>query len=284
MEIEIIDTGYFFADGGAMFGAIPKTSWGKRYASNEANGCILAMRSLLIKTDCGRIILVDTGAGNKHLRQLSYYKFFDLKDLHEELLKRDVLPEQVTDVVLTHLHFDHCGYVTLKKEDSDLLELAFPEATHWVSKEQWESFTHPHPLEKSSFIRENMELAAEKEHLRFVSKYEKLCTGVSLKLFNGHTAGQIVPYFKMGGKTYVLPGDVIPLAPSVSPHWISAYDTSPLQSFDEKMRLLDEAAKEEQAIFFCHDAYTLCATVKKIGAFFKVNEVTNSRKYTNNAG
>ena len=105
MDIQLIDTGFFHADGGAMFGAIPKTAWSRRYPSDKQNGCILAMRSMLVRDGNGKIVLVDNGAGNKHLKQLSYYNFFDLVDLKEELRRRDVACEDVTDVILTHLHF-----------------------------------------------------------------------------------------------------------------------------------------------------------------------------------
>ena len=116
MDIQLIDTGFFHADGGAMFGAIPKTAWSRRYPSDKQNGCILAMRSMLVRDGNGKIVLVDNGAGNKHLKQLSYYNFFDLVDLKDELQRRDVACEDVTDVILTHLHFDHCGYTTQKEE------------------------------------------------------------------------------------------------------------------------------------------------------------------------
>lgn len=278
MEIEIIGTGFFYADGGAMFGSVPKTSWSKRYPADEHNGCVLAMRSMLIKTPCGRVILVDTGAGNKHLKLLSYYRFFGLKDLRDELTERGVSATSVTDVVLTHLHFDHCGYVTVRNEDTNTLELAFPNAKHWVSDSQWQSFTHPHPLEKDSFMRENMDLTFEQGKLERLKDEKLLCPGVLLKLYGGHTQGQIVPYVDVPDRTYVFAGDVIPLAASVSPGWISAYDTCPLQSYDEKLRMLEPAAREKQALIFCHDAYTISGTVKKIGSFYKVDEVLSSCK------
>lgn len=265
-----------------MFGAIPKTSWSKRYPSDEANGCRMAMRSMLIKTGCGRVILVDTGAGNKHLRLLGYYRFSGLTDLGDELQKRGVSKDEVTDVVLTHLHFDHCGYITLRDEETGRLELAFPNATHWVSRAQWESFLNPHPLEKASFMQENMALAADV--LQLISGNTQICPGVSLELYNGHTSGQIAPYVEAGGRTYVFAGDVIPLAASVSPAWISAYDMNQRQSYDEKIRLLERAAKEKQVLFFCHDAYTLCATVKKVGSFFKADQIMDQRKYEDHAG
>ena len=156
MDIQIIDTGYFYADGGAMFGAIPKTAWSRRYPSNETNGCVLAMRSLLVSNVPEKVILIDNGAGTKHLRQLSYYNFFDLVDLGEELHKRGISPGLVTDVVLTHLHFDHCGYSTLKNEETGEIYPAFPNATYWVSRKQWDNYLHPNALEKDSYFIENM--------------------------------------------------------------------------------------------------------------------------------
>lgn len=279
MEIELIDTGFFHADGGAMFGAIPKTSWSKRYPSDETNGCVLAMRSILVRTPGGRVILIDTGAGNKHLKLLSYYKFYGLTDLGEELQKRGISRTDVTDVILTHLHFDHCGYVTLRNEETGLLELAFPNANHWISESQLQNFIHPHPLEKASFMRENMDLAIEKGVLQLIQEDTSICPGILLKLYNGHTKGQIAPYINTKNRTYVFAGDVIPLAASVSPHWISAYDTSPMQSYDEKIKMLEQAAKEKQAIIFCHDAHTLCATIKKVNDFFKTDEVFDLYNY-----
>lgn len=278
MKIDVIDTGRFYADGGAMFGAIPKTSWSKRYASNASNGCVLAMRSLLIRTTCGRTILVDTGAGTKQLKMLNYYNFFDLKDLHEELYRKGIASDEVTDVVLTHLHFDHCGYVTLRDEESNELKLAFPNAKHWVSERQWDTFLHPHPLERASFIRENMDLAYDKGRLCLIKEDTFLCPEVQLKLYDGHTPGQIAPYLLKDNTTYVFAGDVIPLSASVSPLWISAYDTMPLLSYDEKMRMLTQAADQKEVLFFCHDALTICSTVRKIGSFFKIDEVVDCEK------
>ena len=269
MEIDLIDTGCFYADGGAMFGAIPKTAWSRRYPSNEKNGCILTMRSLLISKYPEKIILVDNGAGNKHLDQLSYYNFFNLVDLEEELRKKGITPEQVTDVILTHLHFDHCGYSTKKEEKTGELYPSFPNATHWVSRKQWENFLHPNPLEKDSYFMENMQAIADKGLLRLIDTDTKLCPDIELRIFDGHTPGQIVPYIQTGGQTFFFAGDVIPLAASVTPEWISAYDTFPVTSYQEKVRMLEEAAREGQALIYCHDAYTRCSTVKKVNDFFK---------------
>lgn len=272
MKIELIDTGYFYADGGAMFGAIPKTAWERRYPANEKNGCVLAMRSVLVTTDDGRVILIDNGAGNKHLKELSYYNFFDLLDLKEELAKRNISPEDVTDVILTHLHFDHCGYTTQQDAETGKLRLSFPNATHRVSKTQWDNCQNPNPLEKDSYFPENIWEAADRGKLDLLEEDYLLSPDMLLCLYDGHTPGQIVPYIYMPEQTFVFAGDVIPLAASVSPAWISAYDTHPVISYAEKIRLLEEAAKGGQQIIFCHDAYTRCATVKKVGDFFTLHE------------
>lgn len=272
MDIQLIDTGFFYADGGAMFGAIPKTAWSRRYPSNEQNGCVLAMRSVLVRDDNGRIILIDNGAGDKHLKQLSYYNFFDLADLGEELQKRGVACEEVTDVILTHLHFDHCGYTTRKTQQPGYA-LSFPNATHWVSRRQWENFLHPNALEKDSYFIENMQAVEDSGKLCLIDGETQLCPTVNLRLFDGHTPGQIAPYITTPERTYVFAGDVIPLAASVSPEWISAYDTYPVLSFREKVRMLEEAAREKQALIYCHDAYTHCSTVKKVNDFYRKEDV-----------
>lgn len=275
MEIDLIDTGCFYADGGAMFGAIPKTAWSRRYPSNEKNGCVLTMRSLLISKYSEKIILVDNGAGNKHLDQFSYYNFFNLVDLEEELRKKGITPEQVTDVILTHLHFDHCGYSTRKEEKTGELYPSFPNATHWVSRKQWENFLHPNPLEKDSYFMENMQAIADKGLLRLIDTETKLCPDIELRIFDGHTPGQLVPYITTSEQTFVFAGDVIPLVASVSPEWISAYDTYPVTSYQEKVRMLEEAAREGQVLIYCHDAYTKCSTVKKVNNFYKKDRLVD---------
>lgn len=268
MKILTIDTGYFYADGGAMFGAIPKTSWSRRYPSNSQNACVLAMRTLLIEAD-GRIILVDNGAGYKHLKTLSYYQFFDLQDLHEALRKRGIEPTDVTDMVFTHLHFDHCGYTTLHDPLTDTLRLAFPNANHWVSRRQWENFRHPHPLEQGSYFPEDMQLVETSGRLRLVEEEELALTPhVRLRLFDGHTPGQIALYCDLPERTYLFAGDVIPLVAHLSLEWISAYDDAPLLSYEAKERMLAEAVAHKQAIIYCHDAHTCCSTVKRVNRFY----------------
>lgn len=273
MNIQLIDTGFFYADGGAMFGAIPKTAWSRRYPSDEQNSCILAMRSALVLTDDGHIVLIDNGAGDKQLSRLGYYRFFDLVDLGNELHKRGISCNDVTDVVLTHLHFDHCGYTTRRSETEGQASYtqAFPNAAHWVSRAQWENFLHPNALEAESYFTENMQAVADNGYLRLIENDTSLCRGITLRLYDGHTPGQIAPYITTPERTFIFAGDVIPLAASVSPLWISAYDTFPVLSYTGKIKMLEEAAREKQAIIFCHDAYTRCSTVKKVRDFFKAD-------------
>jgi glyoxylase-like metal-dependent hydrolase (beta-lactamase superfamily II) len=255
VKTELICTGYFYADGGAMFGTIPKTTWQRQYKANDKNRCVLAMRSMLVTTDCGRIILIDTGVGNKHLKKLRYYDFFDLSDLSDNLTEKEIPPEEITDVVLTHLHFDHCGYTTQYGTNGSLI-LSFPNATHWVSRAQWENCMQPNAMEKGSYFPENIIPVQESGKLALIDKDTNLCPSVDLRLYGGHTPGQIVPYIHTPEQTIVFAGDVIPLAASVSPEWISAYDTCPVISCREKIRMLEEVAGKHQQIVFCHDAYT----------------------------
>jgi glyoxylase-like metal-dependent hydrolase (beta-lactamase superfamily II) len=255
-----------------MFGAIPKTAWQYRYPCDDKNQCVLAMRSALVRAADGRIVLIDTGAGNKQLKQLSYYGFFNLTDLAEELSKRDVSPEQITDVVLTHLHFDHCGYLTRKDEAGETSTPVFPNATHWVSRGQWDNSHRPNPLEKDSYFIEDIDALSKANKIRLVDEDTDLCCDIRLRLYDGHTSGQIVPYIKTPERTVVFAGDVIPLVANVSPEWISAYDTFPVTSYYEKVRMLEEASAEGQALIYCHDAYVCCSTIRKVKDFYKTDK------------
>ncbi|MDR3262427.1 MAG: MBL fold metallo-hydrolase [Tannerella sp.] len=271
MSFQLINTGYFYADGGSMFGAIHQKAWSRRYPVDDRNRCVLAMRVGVVVTGCGRTILIDTGVGDKQLDRLqaTSYHFYDLVNLHDALRKRGISPGQVTDVILTHLHFDHCGYAT--RIENGQITPAFPEATCWVSRSQWENALHPNPLEADSYFSENMDAIEKSGKLRLVQTDCDVCEGVQLRLYEGHTQGQLVPYVRTDDNTVVFAGDVIPIAAHVSPKWISAYDVYPLTSYYEKVRMLDEASANNQVIVHYHDAYTSCSTVKKFNNFFKID-------------
>ncbi|MDR2498832.1 MAG: MBL fold metallo-hydrolase [Tannerellaceae bacterium] len=262
-SVELIETGRFYADGGAMFGCIPKASWTRRYPCKADNACVLAMRSMLINDGNGRIILVDNGVGNKQLRKLRSYNFFDLVDINSELQRRGIAPTDVTDVVLTHLHFDHCGYTT-QRDDDGRLKLSFPHARHWITRSQWDICNNPSPLEQSSYLKENIEPLADATGLRLIDSPVDISPAVALKIAGGHADGQIVVYATDADRTYVFAGDVIPLAAHISLAWISAYDLFPLNSYNAKRLILDEAARLHQSLVYCHDAYLPCSTIKKL--------------------
>lgn len=271
-SLHLINTGCFYADGGAIFGATPQSAWRRRYSCDEQNRCILAMHVGLVITGNGRVVLIDTGVGDKQLEQLrsTTYQFFDLVDLYEAIGRYGVMPEQVTDIVLTHLHFDHCGYVT--KNENGRVVPAFPNATCWVSQSQWENALNPNPLEIDSYFPENMDAIEQAGRLRLINEdYELLGNDIILRMYEGHTVGQIVAYIQTDELAVIFAGDVIPIAAQISPKWISGFDIYPLTSYYEKLRLLNEAAENNYAIVHYHDVNTPCTTVKRINNFFKVD-------------
>ena len=272
MELHSLETGNLMLDGGALFGVVPKSIWNTIYPADENNLCNISMRAMLVR-DAGRIILIDCGMGEKMDPSLLKYYFLNGDDtLLGSLSKVGVAPEEVTDVVFSHLHFDHCGYATVKDSPSHSARPAFPNATYWVGETQWNNFIHPTPLEADAYFPENLLPVEESGKLSLVSEDTYLCQEVSLRLYNGHTPGQLAVYMNHPSGTVVFAGDVIPLAASVSAEWISAYDTYPVISYHEKVRMLEEAVQQKQILIYCHDAYTACSTIKKINNFYKVDK------------
>jgi len=271
MKLHKIEAGSFHVDGGAIFGVVPKRVWQKRYPCDEENFCQLNMRCLFIDTGEKRI-LIDSGTGDKQLEYLKYYEFKGVVNFESELNKLGYHCSDITDVVLTHLHFDHCGGCTRYNEDRTEVELTFPNATHWVGEEQWKNFMNPNVREGDSYFSENMIPIQEQGMLKLVSENQWICPEVELRIFNGHTLGQLVSYIHTGSKTYVYVGDVIPIAPTVPVSWISAFDTYPITAMNEKKILLDEAAEKQQILFFEHDAYTECCTIKEMYGKYRVDE------------
>ena len=274
MKLHKIEAGIFHVDGGAIFGVVPKRVWQKRYACDDENFCEMAMRCLLIDTG-EKLILIDAGAGDKQLEYLKYYDFKGVINFDTELKKLGYKPENISDVILTHLHFDHCGGCTKFNSDRSKVELTFPNATHWVGETQWKNFLQPNVREGDSYFPENMLPIQEAGKLKLVSENFELCPGIEVRLYNGHTPGQLVTYIHTGIKTYVYVGDVIPIAPTVPVSWISAYDTYPIEAMAEKKILLDEAVEKRQILFFEHDVFTECCTVKDMYGKYRVEETFN---------
>ncbi|MDR0393699.1 MAG: MBL fold metallo-hydrolase [Tannerella sp.] len=295
---KMITTGYFYADGGAMFGAIPKVAWSRSYPADERNLCVLAMHTGVVKTVAGRVIIVDPGVGRDQLKSppAVYYRFYDVKDLYDELKQIDIKPEEVTDVIFTHLHFDHCG-AAVRKNANGTPEPAFPNAAHWVSRAQYECERRPHPLEADSFMPENTGILEKAGLLRLVEATIEPCDGLRMQLYDGHTLGQIAVSIETASlfrneasftntpssatapgagitdgcaapndkdlTTIVFPGDILPLASHIVPERISAYDLYPTLSYNGKREILETASSGKQLLVFFHDAYTPCATIKK---------------------
>ena len=260
MKLIKIEAGTFHVDGGAAFGVVPKKVWQKRYPCDKDNFCTLHMRCLLVDTG-DRRILIDAGTGDKQLKYLAYYGFKGVIDFESELGNSGYQCSDITDVIFTHLHFDHCGGATRFGADGESVELVFPNATHWVSQTQWDNFMHPNVRESDSYFAENMMPISTAGKLKLVTENQLVCPELEIRIFNGHTVGQLVSYIHLGTKTLVYVGDVIPLAANVPLSWISSYDVFPLTAMEEKKVLLDEAADKEQILFFEHDAYTECCTV-----------------------
>lgn len=272
MKIYKIEAGTFYVDGGAAFGVVPKRVWQKRYPCNDDNYCKVAMRCLLVDTGY-RKILIDAGTGDKQLEYLKYYGFEGVIDFTKELAKLNMSPDDITDVVLTHLHFDHCGGVTKYNADKTKVELVFPNAEHWVGQKQWENFLNPNVREGDSYFKENMMPVWEAGKVRLVAGTTTICPEMELRLFDGHTVGQIVSYINNGEKTLVYVGDVIPLAANIPLAWISSYDIFPLSAMEEKKILLQEAADKQQILIFEHDFYTESCTVKEVNGRYRMGEV-----------
>lgn len=271
MKLQKIEAGSFHVDGGAIFGVVPKRVWQKRYPCDDENFCQLNMRCLLIDTGDKRI-LIDTGTGDKQLEYLKYYDFKGVINFDTELNQLGYQCSDITDVVLTHLHFDHCGGCTKFNEDRTKIELTFPNAIHWVGEEQWKNFMNPNIREGDSYFAENMLPVKDAGKLKLVSENQWICPEVELRIFNGHTVGQLVSYIHSGIRTYVYVGDVIPIAATVPVSWISAYDTYPITAMNEKKVLLDEASEKKQILLFEHDAYTECCTVKEMYGKYRIDE------------
>ena len=271
MKIHKIELGTFQVDGGAAFGVVPKKVWQKRYPCDEENFCRVAMRTLLIDTG-EKKILMDTGTGDKQLDYLKYFALKNLVSFDDALGKLGYTCADITDVVLTHLHFDHCGACTKHNADKTALELTFPNANHWVGQAQWENFISPNVREGDSYFPENMLPIEVAGKLKLVNENFWLTPEFEIRVFHGHTLGQLVSYIHAPEKTYVYVGDVIPLAANIPVAWISAYDIFPISAMEGKKAILDEAAHKNQILVFEHDAYIECCTVKEVFGKYRINE------------
>jgi glyoxylase-like metal-dependent hydrolase (beta-lactamase superfamily II) len=245
-----------------MFGVIPKALWSRVYHSDENNLIVLTLRSLIVETD-GHIILVDTGWGDKQDA-----KFFRHTYLHngegliEGLKKRGYEPGDITDVVLTHLHADHCGGGVVKSKTGAGYELTFPNAIYHVSRTQWEWAVKNNPREEDAFLEENIFPIMQSGRLTFVDEDCELFRDFYVRIFFGHTPGLMIPVIRYKSKTLVYTGDLIPTIAHIPLIWNMSYDIESLKTIDEKEKLLNEAVKNNYILVFQHDESVECCNLQ----------------------
>jgi glyoxylase-like metal-dependent hydrolase (beta-lactamase superfamily II) len=273
MQLYTINTGFFKLDGGAMFGVVPKRMWSKIQSADANNLCTWAMRCLLIE-DGGKLILVDNGIGNKQdAKFLGHYELHGEDSLDKSLAALGFHRNDITDVLLTHLHFDHCGGSIVR--EGELLVPAFRHATYWSHSRHWAWATEPNDREKASFLKENILPIQESGQLRFVDEgrpaaggavneatletiSDIIIPGLSVRLTEGHTAAMMLPQLTYKGKTLVFVADLLPSAGHFPLPYVMAYDMFPLTTLKEKRSFLQEAADGGYVVFFEHDPVHEC--------------------------
>lgn len=270
MKLYSIETGYFKLDGGAMFGVVPKVMWNKLNPADENNLCSWAMRCLLIE-DGNRLILIDNGIGDKQDEKfLGHYYLHGDDTLDKSLAKHGFSKDDITDVFLTHLHFDHCGG-SIKRE-GDKLVPAFKNATFWSNEQHWEWATKPNDREKASFLKENILPIEESGQLKFIlpgeSQFHQLSSSVfnenmSVRFVNGHTESMMLPQINYNGKTIVYMADLLPAAAHIPIPYVMAYDMFPLTTLNEKKSFLKEAVENDYILFFEHDPQIECCSLQQ---------------------
>ncbi len=297
MKLYTINTGYFKLDGGAMFGVVPKTIWNKINPADENNLCSWALRCLLIE-DGNRLILVDNGNGDKQDAKFwSHYHLHGDDTLEKSLAKYGFTKDDITDVFLTHLHFDHCGGSI--KYEGDKLVPNFKNAMFWSNEDHWKWATQPNEREKASFLKENILPIQESGKLRFVQHWfnnqidregrhvnvngllpsSQFSENITIRFVNGHTQAMMLPQINYNGKTVVFMADLLPSAGHIPLPYIMGYDMFPLTTLNEKKSFLKEALENDYILFFEHDKDHECCTLQQTDRgirpkeFFKLGEI-----------
>ena len=272
MRLHVINTGFFKLDGGAMFGVVPKVIWQKTNPSDDKNLCTWAMRCLLVE-DGDRLILIDNGIGDKQNdRFFSYYYLHGEDTLLNSIRQVGFSPGEITDVFLTHLHFDHCGGGVATHNGRP--ELVFPNAKYWSNLSHWQWALQPNAREKASFLKENILPMEESGHLHFLDINSKSpFPQFDIMTVDGHTEKQMLPKIRYKDKTIVFVADLLPSAGHVPLAYVMGYDTRPLVTLQEKDVFLKEAADQGYILFFEHDPVQECCTVKRTERGVRVDKV-----------
>jgi len=271
MNLYSIETEFFKLDGGAMFGVVPKVIWNELNPADDKNLCTWAMRCLLIE-DAGRLILVDNGIGNKQDEKfLRHYYLHGENTLDKSLARAGFHRDDITDVFLTHLHFDHCGGSIIR--EGVKLVPAFKNAVYWSNEKHWDWATKPNDREKASFLKENILPIKESGQLQFVKIPNEESAGrlastsftenISVRFVDGHTEKMMLPQIRFGDRTIVYMADLLPSVGHIPLPYVMAYDMFPLTTLNEKKSFLDEALTNNYILFFEHDPKIECCTLKQ---------------------
>jgi glyoxylase-like metal-dependent hydrolase (beta-lactamase superfamily II) len=279
MQLYTINTGNFKLDGGAMFGVVPKSIWNKTNPADEKNLCTWAMRCLLIQ-EGNRLILVDNGIGDKQDEKFfSHYYLHGNDTLDKSLQQHGFHRNDITDVFLTHLHFDHCGGSIIR--EGDKLIPAFKNATYWSNEKHWQWATQPNDREKASFLKENILPIQESGQLKFVNTpatngpqlgSTNFMDDFSIRFVNGHTDSMMLPQIKYKGQTIVYMADLLPSTGHLPIPYVMAYDMFPLTTLNEKKSFLQEALDNNYILYFEHDAQNECCSLQLTEKGIRIKE------------
>ena len=266
MKIYPISTGNFKLDGGAMFGVVPKSLWSRTNPADSNNMCDWTMRSMLIE-DGDRLILIDTGIGDKQTEKFfSHYYLSDNSSFEPNLNALGFSLDDITDVFLTHLHFDHCGGAIKWNKERTGFEPVFKNAHYWSTEKHWKWATEPNPREKASFLSENILPIQESGQLKFVERSgdftKNLFNNFDVLFVDGHTDSMMIPHIQYQGKTIVFMADLLPSVGHIPIPYVMGYDTRPLITLEEKSNFLTKAHEQEFVLFLEHDIVNECATLQ----------------------
>ena len=273
MKLFSIETGKFKLDGGAMFGVVPKVLWQKYYPADENNLATWAMRCLLIDDGTNKV-LIDAGMGDKQDEKFfSHYYPHGEDSIEKSLNKLGYSFEDITHFIATHLHFDHVGGAIRYNEKGELVP-TFPNAEYIVGKKHWEWSINPNSREKASFLEENILPMQKAKKFTMLENEGEILPNIEIRFYNGHTEGQVIPYIHTPeGKTVVYCADLMPSHVHIPMPWIMAYDLRPLVTLEDKERLYKDAVTHKQILFFEHDLYHECATVKETPKGVRVDKL-----------
>jgi glyoxylase-like metal-dependent hydrolase (beta-lactamase superfamily II) len=278
MKLYPIESGNFKLDGGAMFGVVPKTIWNKTNPADNNNLIDIAARCLLIE-DGNRLVLIDTGMGNKQSEKFyGYYSLWGSHSIDKSLAKYGFHRDDITDVFMTHLHFDHCGGSIQWNKDRTGYEPAFKNATFWSNENHWQWATEPNVREKASFLKENIIPMQESGQLRFIQRPEedflvKSELGFGILFVDGHTEKQMIPHIQYQDKTIIFCADLLATAGHIPIPYVMGYDTRPLLTMPEKTKFMNAAAENNYYLFLEHDAHNEIITVEKTEKGVRLKEV-----------